>query len=150
MCGPFSCLLCFISGSCARHTQLSPCLSQAIWLDTQHRSVPGPHGGRPGPRQPLGAHTHVPAQHTVPTPAGWRQVGVRKPRLTWLVWIRDGEDLCLLVTVRHSPSPHFLPSNGHTRPGGYLVLYPFSLTHPSPRCCWPLKPMRMGMFPGTF
>lgn len=32
---------------------------------------------------------------------------LEKPRLTWLVWIRDRGGPCLLVTVR--PHPHLLP-----------------------------------------
>jgi hypothetical protein len=34
---------------------------QALWLNTEHRSVPSPHGGRPGSGQPSRAHPDVPA-----------------------------------------------------------------------------------------
>lgn len=57
------------------HTPLaSPLSVQVVRVPAQHRPVPGPHGGRPGPRQPLGAHPDVPAEHAVPAPAGRGQV----------------------------------------------------------------------------
>ena len=47
---------------------------QAVRLPTQHRPVPGPHGGGPGARQPPGTHLDVSAQHAVQAPSGRGQV----------------------------------------------------------------------------